>query len=404
MDRVRSATARFKDLEPYDPRYLPARVYLNANENPYGIPALARASLQEQLGQALLNRYPDPLAKQLRERLAVQHGLEPECVLLGNGGDELLFDVCLAYGGPGRKLLVAPPTFAVYDIDAILTGTELLRIERVERVESVNQSGDLGDSDIRGGRPQSPATPDTATYPPPHAARRLSFEPERQAILRHVSRGEVDIVILTSPNNPTGDCLDAEFVEQLLNASDALVLIDHAYIEFSDPSFNVQYLLGQHKNLAVLRTFSKAYALAGMRIGYLLAAPEVIRQLLKVRQPYSVDAVSALAAMAVLDAQEQVDRGIAQIVAQRRRLEEALTALPQLLLVPSQANYLLFRLPYAHEVWQRLYDEYSILLRDLSRAPGLTDCLRVSVGTAQENSQFIAALQTILEPSGVRGI
>ncbi|MDR3136516.1 MAG: aminotransferase class I/II-fold pyridoxal phosphate-dependent enzyme [Coriobacteriales bacterium] len=416
MDKVRSAALRFKDLEPYDPTYLPARISLNANENPYGLPAPARRALQEYLASASLHRYPDPLAKQLRAQLATGRGLSSECVLLGNGGDELLFDLCLAYGGPGHALLVAPPTFSVYGTDALLTGTNLVQIQRLESVISSDKMpAVLSDKmpAVTPGKtspfPQPAAEADAPVRPlqstadasvlPKPAARasvcRLRFSLDEQAVLRRVERGDIDLVILTSPNNPTGDCLRLSFVEQLVCASDALVLIDHAYIEFSEPDYNVERLLSQHVNLAVLRTFSKAYALAGMRIGYLLAAPEVIYQLSKVRQPYSVDTFAAQAALAVLDAQAQIDAGVARIVAERNLLEDALGRLG-LLVAPSEANYLLFRLPQAHEVWRCLYANYGILLRDLSRVPGLTDCLRVSVGSARENSEFLSALTTIL--------
>jgi histidinol-phosphate aminotransferase len=185
-------------------------------------------------------------------------------------------------------------------------------------------------------------------------------------------------------------------VERLLNATDALVIIDHAYIEFSDQRFDVTKMLADHKNLAVLRTFSKAYALAGMRIGYMLTSEDVTRELLKVRQPYSVDALAVCAALSVIEQQQTIDQNIQSIKDQRGYLFAALNGRLDLPVAPSEANYLLFRVPYAHQVWQQLFDDYGILVRDLSRAPGLDDCLRVTVGTPAENNEFLEALASVI--------
>lgn len=365
MKQVRPAAAHLKDLEPYDPRYLPARIYLNANENPYGMPRGARQALVDTLESMPLHRYPDPLCKQVRDQIAARLEVPSDCILVGNGGDELLFDLCLAYGGEGRKLLVAPPTFSVYNTDAALTHTEVVELFRTDSV--------------------SPE-------------RLLDMRLNEQAVLERVSSGDIDLVMLASPNNPTGDCLSLSFIEELLQASDALVVIDHAYIEFAHAAYDATSLLAQHANLAILRTFSKAYGLAGVRIGYLAGSQEVIRELKKVRQPYSVDTLAARAALAALQEEEEVQARVTLIVSERERLFRELgvqgLGFP---VAPSEANYVLFRVPAAHEVWQRLYDEYGILVRDLSLAPGLTDCLRVTVGTPEENTEFLHALCTITQ-------
>ena len=363
MRTVRPAAEHLKNLEPYDPKYLPARVYLNANENPYGMPESARAEFLCRVEDEPLHRYPDPLAKQLRSKVAAKLGLEPECVVLGNGGDELLFNLCLAFGGAGRSLLTAPPTFSAYDTDALLTHTELVEIPRATGLNPAGQ---------------------------------LDFSVNEQAILERVSSGSIDIVILTSPNNPTGDCLSLDFIRKLLEATDAVVLIDQAYVEFSNPAYDTSSLLAEHTNLAILRTFSKAYGLAGMRIGYLAASEEITRELCKVRQPYSVDRLAALAALTALEADDEVQRTVANIVSERERLAQRLgqegLGIP---LASSEANYLLIKIPDAQSVWQQLYDGYGILVRDLSQVKGLEDCLRVSIGTPEENDQFVEALEEL---------
>lgn len=365
MNTVRASATHLKDLEPYDPRYIPARIYLNANENPYGMPEQTRIDLQRAIKDEPLHRYPDPLAKRLRSALAERLGVTQECVLLGNGGDELLFNLCLAYGGKGRTMLTAPPTFTVYNTDALLTRTAVVEIARVE-----------------GMSPE----------------KLLNTQVNEEAILERASVGDIDIIMLTSPNNPTGDCLSTDFIERLLACSDAVVLIDHAYIEFAHPKYDVSSWVQDHANLAVLRTFSKAYGLAGLRIGYMVSSEEITRELCKVRQPYSVDGLAALAALSALKQEVEVQSCVSAIQSERERLMQSLgikgLGLP---VAPSEANYLLFRVPGAHEVWQRLYDEYGILIRDLSQAPRLANCLRVSVGTPEENDEFINALGCILQ-------
>jgi histidinol-phosphate aminotransferase len=361
MPELLQINPRLAGLEPYDPKYLPARIYLNANESPWGVPDVVYEHIEAAVRQANLSRYPAPLADELRQTIAAECGLDASRVLVGNGGDELIFDLLLAYGGPGRKLLIAPPSFSSYEIDARLTGTEL-----VNTLMRNSADGRLDEA----------------------------------AILQRLAAGDISLVMLGSPNNPTGDCLSADFVEQLLDSSAALVLIDQAYVEFADPSFDLTSLLARHRNLLLLRTFSKAFALAGLRLGYLLAAPEIVSALTVVRQPYSVDSLSALAGIAALQQRAAYLPGIAEIIRQRQRLYDALAATDDIAVRPSEANFLLFEVlgadGRAHLLWQRLYQEHGILLRDFSAAHGLQGCLRVTVGTPAENDEFLEALCAML--------
>lgn len=369
MQGVRPSAPSLADLIPYDPKYLPARIYLNANECPYGLPQPVVSELMDCVASQVFHRYPDPLARQLRERIAEKYGLSSAHILLGNGGDELLFDILLAYGGKGRKLLTAPPSFSSYDLDAKLTGTTLVEIPRRNRILVTQESAERGST--------------------------LSYAIDERAILERVSQGDIDVVMLASPNNPTGDALSESFIVTLLNASDAVVLIDQAYVEFASERFDVTGLLAEHTNLVLLRTFSKAYALAGIRLGYLLAASEVVSELCKVRQPYSVDAFSALAGRAVLDAPAEFAAQMEESKRERERVFTELARLEGVEAYPSEANFILFRCAAAHEIWQRLYDEKGILLRDFSKARGLTGCLRVSIGTPEENDEFLAAFKEL---------
>jgi len=353
MAKLAGARGDFADIVPYDPKYLPADELLSANENPEDVPAEVRQAIDARFATMAFNRYPDPLANELRDTIAQAYGLERNYVLAGNGGDELLFNLALCWGGPGRTFLNVPPTFSVYAANAKLTGTAMVEVPR-----------------------------------------RDDFTIDEAAVLDRVAQGGIDFIVITSPNNPTGDCARQEFLLELLGATDALVLVDEAYAEFSGQSI-VPYLR-EYQNLAVLRTFSKAYSLAGVRVGYLLANPQVIREFIKVRQPYSTDVVSQMIATEVMRNRAAFEPGIKAIVDQRDQLQTQLRALPNVQVFESQANYILLRVPRAAEVWQRLYDA-GVLIRDFSNAPGLQDCLRVTVGSEKENRIFFATLRDILD-------
>jgi histidinol-phosphate aminotransferase len=358
-----SAAPHLLGVKPYDPKYWPARIYLNANENPYGMPDAVAANLAQELDSLSLHRYPDPLAPSLREAIAAELDLSPENVLAGNGGDELLLDLWMAYGGPGRGVVCCPPTFSVYAYDALLTHTALTQIPRQLSVNA----------------------PD----------RQISCSLPEADLLAAAQDEQNSIIVIASPDNPTGSCVNLEFIELLLQSTKALVLLDQAYIEFADASYDASKLLKSYANLAILRTFSKAYALAGLRVGYLLAAPEIINELKKVRQPYSLNSLSARAAVVALRHKALYQQQIAQIVAQRERLQSALRALG-IATAASQANFVLINIFNAQQLWQQLYEQYAILVRDLSGTPGLENCLRITVGTPEENDQLLAALGSLL--------
>jgi len=290
------------------------------------------------------------LATSLREKLASQVGVAPENILLGNGGDELLLDLLLAWGGPGRSVLIFPPTFSMYGIYAHTLETQVVKIPR-----------DSG-----------------------------SFALDVDAAAARLSQGDVDLCFVDTPNNPSGTLTREEDIVRLLEASDALIFVDEAYFEFS--GVTVLPLLERFDNLVILRTFSKAFSLAGLRLGYALARPEVIATLTKVRMPYSVNAFSQWAGELVVEERSAFEPALRLIRSERERLYSALDALGGVQVWPSQANYLLFRVAEAHEVWRRLLDDDGIYVRDFSSAPGLTDCLRVTVGSPEQNGRFLQAL------------
>ncbi len=353
MRPVRPARAVIADIVPYDAKNLPADVFISANENPDNPPQEVLDEIEAGLADFRFNRYPDPLAGTLRAMIAETCGIAPECVLPGNGGDEQLFNIFMAWGGPGRKLLNITPTFSIYAYNAMITGTEVVEIPRSD-----------------------------------------DFKIDEEAVIERASQGDIDIVVVGSPNNPTGDLADEAFMLRLLDSTDALVLIDEAYGEYS--AFSMLPHLKDYENLLILHTFSKAYSLAGLRLGYILANPSVIDEFLKVRQNYSIDAFAQLAGECCWRHRDLFMPRIGRTVQLREELYATLRTVPGVEVWPSDANYLLFRIENAHEVWKTLYDKYSVLVRDFSSAPGLKDCLRVTVGSKDELRRFLLALCEIV--------
>lgn len=360
-DRVKALVQpHLRTLEPYDPNFTPTRVNLSANENTYDVPAPARTLIDEALAATPTNRYPDPMSNDLRDELAAWHGVSRENVIVGNGGDELLYNFLLAFGGPGRTLVNVPPTFSEYAFFASLTQTGVRDVWR---------------------------DPET-------------FLPREDELV--AAAGEASLVILTSPNNPTGDVAPLELVARVCDACPGLVMVDEAYGEFAEPGTSAEALLAEHDNLLVLHTLSKAFALAGARCGYVIAAPDVIAALAAVRQIYSVNVLTQAAALAAVRARAEFDPTVEKIVSERSRLYESLARVEGVRVWPSEGNFILARMAGASRVRERLRDERSILVRDFSYAPGLADCLRITVGTPEENDAVIEALSEIVSEEAAR--
>ena len=327
-ERAREALQGF---EPYDPAFTPCRVNLSANENTHKLPDSVVEAMRAAMVTTPLNRYPDPMANDLRDLLATRHGVRRANIMVGNGGDELLFNLLFTFGGPGHALITCPPDFSEYANFAKMCETPVVTVDAA-------------------------------------------------------------LVILTSPNNPTGNLVDPSIIRRLLNETDALVLLDEAYIEFAGEDASLVGWVAENPRLMVLRTLSKAFGLAGLRVGYLVADPAVVDMLGAIRQIYSEDVLAQSVACAAVSRRRELAPVVADIVAERARLEAGLAGIEGVETWPSAANFLLVRLPGASRVRARLRDEFSILVRDFSYAPGLENCLRITVGTRPENDALLDAL------------
>lgn len=353
---LRPALAGF---EPYDPAFTPCRINLSANENTHALPASVTDAMREAAAFTPLNRYPDPMANDLRDLLASWHGVGRANVMVGNGGDELLFNLLFTFGGPGHTLVTCPPDFSEYANFAKMCETPHVEVWR---------------------DPQS-------------------FEIDADALV-DVARS-ASLVILTSPNNPTGNLVDPALVRRLLDETDALVLLDEAYVEFAGTpaclgeDASLVSWVRDNPRLMVLRTLSKAFGLAGLRVGYLVANPAIIDALGSIRQIYSEDVLAQAVAAAAVKHRAELVPVVEDIVAERGRLAGALATISGIKVWPSTANFLLVRMAGASRVRARLRDEHSILVRDFSYAPGLADCLRITVGTREENDALLDALSIL---------
>jgi histidinol-phosphate aminotransferase len=349
-DRL-SVRADLADLVPYGAPQLAVPVRLNTNETPYPPPVAFFEQLAKRLADLELNRYPDRRAWALRAALGERFGLPPERVWAAKGSNEILQQLLQAYGGPGRRLLLFRPDYSMYPL--------LARVTMTPTVEA-----DLD------------------------AQLRLDVATARRAVAEH----DPDLIFLASPNNPTGIPAGLDAVRVLHDASRALVLVDEAYVEFGGDS--AVTLLDRLPRLVVCRTFSKAWRLAGARLGYLLAHNWVIDDLRRVRLPYHLDAMTQAAGLVALELADETTAHIAQIVVERERLRAALREIEGVEVFDSAANFLLFRTG-VDDLFDRLLTR-GVLVRDFSRLPRLAGCLRVTVGTPDENDAFLTALQESL--------
>ncbi len=351
-------------LEGYHSPQLDVSVRLNTNESPFPPPPAFVDAWLGELATVPLHRYPDRSARRLRSAIGEAIGQPPVRVFCANGSNEVLQTLLLTYGGPGRRALVFEPTYALHSHIAHLTGTEVLVGPRRD---------DFG------------VDPDTV----------------RALIAQH----RPEIVFLCSPNNPTGTVEPRATVEAVLDAGPGLVIVDEAYGEFARES--ALDLVDDDLPLVVTRTYSKVWSLAALRLGFCVAPPWVVAELDKVVLPYHLDVSTQLAGTTALRFRTEMEARVAFLVEDRERLYAALGELDGVTVFPSGANFLLFRVEPAgtggggagHAVWEALVDR-GILVRDFSRWPGVEDCLRVTVGTAEENTAFLSALTDVLREHG----
>jgi histidinol-phosphate aminotransferase len=333
----------------------PARRKLNQNESPFDFPPELKREVLEQVSAAAWQRYPEFAPPDLLELLADRYGWVADGVLVGNGSNELIQATLSVTLGNGDAVVAASPTFSLYRLLTAVLGGRYLPVP------------------LRDG-----------------------FAYDVDGMIEAAVRERARVIVLNSPNNPTGSALPEGAVERILARTDALLVCDEAYQEFGGPSS--LGLLGQSSRIVILRTFSKALGLAGLRFGLALAHPAVAREIAKGKLPYNVNLMTLAAARTALRHAPVLAARTREIIATRDRFVQRLRGMSGLTVFPTAANFVLIRSasPPAPELFRRLYDQYGILVRDVSGSPELADCLRISIGTAEDMDAVIEALEQIL--------
>ena len=355
LDKIKP---RVRELKAYTLSPDRASVKINQNENPWDLPEAVKQETLRRMSARAWSRYPDFVPASLHEKLAAFAGWRADGVVAGNGSNELIQATLMVTVGERSRVLISEPTFALYRQVATVLGGEVLSVPLAE--------------DLRF---------DVASL--------------REAIARE----EPDVIILCSPNNPTGCRVETDELESLLDSTGGIVVIDEAYFEFSGQT--VAPLLERHANLAVFRTFSKAMALAALRVGYLLAAPELAREVSKAVLPYNLNAFSQTAAEVAVEMYEaELKPTVRRITEERERLYDELKSIPGLAPVRSHANFMVVRSAVEPKQVFRELLARDILVRDMSGYPMLRDYFRASVGTPEENDRLLAALREIFAKEG----
>lgn len=329
-----------RELEPYsnaraEEKEVEKPVYLNANESPYGI----------------YNRYPDPVHLRLRQKISEIHGIDTDSIFLGNGSDEVIDMLIRVFCEPETdRIVVCPPTFTMYQTFAHILNVEVMDVLL------------LNERDL-----------------------------DEQKLLKLGENTQNKILFLCSPNNPTGMSIPQETISHLLTQWKGMIVVDEAYIQFS-PHRSLVEKIEKYHNLVVLQTFSKAWGLAGLRLGICFAHPRVVSFLYKISNPYNINSYTQEQAILLLDKKNEIDEQVEIIKIERSRLYEVLSTLSYVEHVyPSDANFFLVRCTDSRSLHSHLLRNH-ILVRDMSGR--LPQCVRITVGTPDENKKLIDALQT----------
>ena len=332
-----------KALKPYssarDEFSGEAEVFLDANENPFNAP---------------YNRYPDPLQRAVKEKIAELKNIAPEKIFLGNGSDEPIDIIFRAFCEPGVDNMISiDPTYGMYQVAADINNVEVRKVKLNE---------DFG------------------------------FSAQK---LLDATNLYTKVIFVCSPNNPTANLLDKAEIVKLLTGFDGLIVIDEAYIDFS-PESSLLPELDQYENLIILQTFSKAWGMAGIRLGMAFAQPEIIRVFNKVKYPYNINILTQQKALELLDNLQEKDEWVTTILDERAKMVKKLFKLPFVQVVyPSDANFILVKMNDARGIYEYL-TEQKIIVRDRSKITLCDDCLRITIGSPKENKKLRKALNELI--------
>jgi histidinol-phosphate aminotransferase len=343
MDIKKFVRPNIRSLSAYEAKEILCKVKLDANESPYGFKKVLRV-----LKPIETNRYPDPEAKSLKKLISRYFGVRPENILHGNGSDELIYYLITTFGGP---VVYPTPTFSMFGIITHAIGEKRIEIP-LDR----------------------------------------EFDLDLEKILKAIKRQKPKLIFLSSPNNPTGNCFSSEKILKIIESTSSLsiVVVDEAYQPFSSKKGFLP-LLRDYKNLVIMRTLSKI-GLAGLRVGFIIADKEIVNEVNKVRLPFNLNSLSQAIATEVLKDKKALQSHINSIISERKRLFDEMSDMDGVRPYPSEANFILFRVKDPDRIYKGLLKE-GVLVRNMRGV--VNGCLRVTVGTPEENRIFLKALKEV---------
>ena len=333
---------------------------LDQNESPSDVPAEIKQLILDAFAEEAWNRYPDDRPHRLVRAIEEHEGLPGGSVIVGRGSNELTHTLGLCFVAPGTPVVLPHPMFALYESVVKMYGGDVVSVD-----------------------------------PEPDLSHRAD------AVLQAAKRHGAALTIVTTPNNPTGQTISPADLDRLAEGVPGILVVDEAYHEFVDGR-SATDLLKKHTNVLVLRTFSKAMGLAGLRVGVMLGRPALIQELEKSRLPFLVDRMSERVALALLERPDLIRERVAELVAERARMEKAVAAMDGVEVTPGQANFFLFRTPLAPSVLREAMGARGVRIRDVSGYQALPGTVRVSVGLPDENRAFLDALQAVLANAAER--
>ena len=338
-------------LQPYQTHVVAGNVRMDCNENPFCWPEGMREELFAR--EIAFNRYPDGEARALREAIAAYNRVEAEEVLVGNGSDELIQIILQTFGGRGRALMIHPPTFAMYQAAAAITATSLVEVPLISGTKL----------DLEG-------------------------------MLKALAENErIKVIIICNPNNPTGSLFPREEILRLVQNTEALVIVDEAYFEFSGET--LIDVIRDYPNILIMRTFSKAFGMAALRLGYVVGCRELITDLNRVRQPFNVNAFSQQAGILALKYLSAYQSQIQVLKNEIQGLYAELAQIPNIQVLPTHANFLLVHSPAARIISEKL-NQAGFTTRYLANPKGVGESFRLSAALPEENRAFLQVLKEIV--------
>ena len=338
-----------RKLAAYHVDETPVRIKLDAMENPFLMPEAVRREMAEVIRKTPINLYPDPSAKEVKKSIASFWKMRPEQMILGNGSDELIQAIILAFGGP---VLVPVPTFAMYEITSRALAQSVVTVP-------------LDDN----------------------------FDLDADLVLKKAKERKVKVIFLACPNNPTGNRFSDKAIRQVLDNANAAVVIDEAYFSFSHTTYLP--LLKKYPSMIILRTLSKI-GFAGLRIGVLTASQAIVDELNKIRLPYNINSLSQVVGVTALKHKDVISSQISLLISERERLYNELSKLRNVIVYPSETNFIMLRTAAEASGIHRKLKQAGILIKNLNKPGPLKNCLRVTIGTPEENNEFLKRLKRIL--------